>query len=371
VAESGRRGTHVQEPGVSKAGESQALRALELRETGGEGRPGGIEREKSADSEERALQRAREVIRLEGDAVRGLEPRIGAAFLQALRLLQECRGRVVVTGVGKSGAVARKLAATLASTGTPSVFLHPSDSAHGDAGALLRGDVALVISKSGETEELFGLLAAAKRLNLPVIALAGAGSSTLARHAEVVLDVSVEREACPLDLAPTASTMAAMAMGDALAMALLEQRGLGPDDFALLHPGGALGKRLLLRVSDVMVPLSEAGQVNEQDTMREAVMEMSSKRGIVAVLDADRRVRGVVTNGDLMRLMRAERDVFHVPVARVMSREPKLCSTLDLAASVVNRMETFGIISMPVVDPAGAQLVGMVHLHDCMRAGVV
>jgi len=318
-----------------------------------------------------ALERARDVIRAETEAVRRLEGRIGESFERALELLLACRGRVVVTGMGKSGVVARKLAATLASTGTPAVFLHPSDSAHGDAGAVLRGDLVLAVSKSGETDELFPLLSALKRLSLPVIALVGDPGSTLARHADVVLDASVEREACPMDLAPTASTAAAMALGDALAVALLQERGLGPEDFAHLHPGGALGKRLLLRVSDVMVPLAEAGQVEEGSTMREAVMEMSSKRGIVAVLDGDGRVRGVVTNGDLMRLMRTERDVFEVPVARVMSRDPKLCATTDLAATAVSRMETFGIISMPVLSPETGVLAGMVHLHDCMRAGVV
>jgi arabinose-5-phosphate isomerase len=215
------------------------------------------------------------------------------------------------------------------------------------------------------------LLAAVKRLDIPVVALVGTPGSTLARHADAALDVSVEREACPLDLAPTASTAAAMAMGDALAVALLEERGLSPADLARFHPGGALGKRLLLRVADVMVPPERTGKVDERATMREAVLEMSAHRGIVAVLDPRGRVVGVVTNGDLMRLMRLERDVFEVPVARVMSREPKLCAPSDLAAAVVGRMETYGIISMPVVEPQGGPLAGMVHLHDCMRAGVV
>jgi arabinose-5-phosphate isomerase len=318
-----------------------------------------------------ALERAREVVRLEARAVARLEGRIGEPFARALELLLGCRGRVVVTGMGKSGAVARKLAATLSSTGTPAVFLHPSDSAHGDAGVVLRGDLVLAISKSGETDELFPLLSTLKRLDLPIIALVGNPASTLARHAEVVLDVSVEREACPLELAPTASTAAAMAMGDALAVALLEERGLGPEDFARLHPGGALGRRLLLRVEDVMVSLEQAGQVDEAATMREAILEMAARRGIVAVTDGGRRVRGVVTNGDLMRLMRSRRDVFDVPVASVMSREPKVCATGDLAAVAVHRMETFGIVSMPVLAGAGGPLAGMIHLHDCMRAGVV
>jgi arabinose-5-phosphate isomerase len=309
-------------------------------------------------------------VRTEAEAVARLEDRIGEAFARALETLLGCRGRVVVTGMGKSGAVARKLAGTLASTGTPAVFLHPSEGAHGDAGALVRGDVVLAVSKSGETDELFPLLTAVKRLGLPVVALVGNPASTLGRHADVVLDVGVEREACPLDLAPTASTAAAMAMGDALAVALLEERGLGPEDFARLHPGGALGRRLLLRVADVMATGPAAGRMREGETMREAVMEMSAKRGIVAVLDAEDRIRGVVTNGDLMRLMRDRRDVFPVPVSRVMTREPRVCAPEELAAAAVSRMETHGIVSMPVVDGEG-RMLGIVHLHDCMRAGVV
>src|SRR5688572_24889193 len=197
---------------------------------------------------------AREVLRMEAEAVAALADRVDGSFAAACRLVLECPARVVVTGMGKSGAVARKIAGTLAGTGTPAVFLHPSDSAHGDAGALLRGDVVLVVSKSGETDELFPLLSAVKRLDLPVVGLVGNVESTLARHADVVLDASVGREAWPLDLAPTASTAAAMALGDALAVALFEERGLGADDVAQLHPGGALGRRLLLRVADVMVP---------------------------------------------------------------------------------------------------------------------
>jgi arabinose-5-phosphate isomerase len=320
---------------------------------------------------ERALDRARAVIRTEAAAVAELESRLGPAFLRAVQLLRDCPGRVVVTGMGKSGAVARKVAGTLAATGTPAVFLHPSDSAHGDAGAVLRGDVVLAISKSGETDELFPLLAAAERLGLPIVALVGRGGSTLARHADVALDVSVEREACPLDLAPTASTAAAMAMGDALAAALLEERGLGPEDLARFHPGGAMGRRLLLRVADVMVPLAESGTVGTSATLRDTVLEMAAHRGIVAVLDPARHVIGVVTNGDLMRLLRGEGDILSTPVTQAMSRDPKVCSMGDPAAAVVGRMETFGIISMPVLEAPGAGLAGMVHLHDCMRAGVV
>ncbi|MFN2433122.1 MAG: SIS domain-containing protein [Gemmatimonadota bacterium] len=318
-----------------------------------------------------ALERARDVIRTEAGAVARLEGRIGAPFARAVELVLACRGRVVVTGMGKSGVVARKVAATLASTGTPAVFLHPSDSAHGDAGVVLRGDVVLVISKSGETDELFPLLSSLKRLDLPIVALVGNPASTLARHADVALDVSVEREACPLDLAPTSSTAAAMSMGDALAVALFEARGLGPEDLARLHPAGALGRRLLLRVDDVMVPLEQAGRVDEAASMREAIVQMAARRGIVAVLDGEGRVVGVVTNGDLMRLMRAGDDVFGIPVARVMTREPEVCATDELAATAVHRMETRGIISMPAVESSGGRLVGMIHLHDCMRAGVV
>lgn len=316
------------------------------------------------------LARARETLAVEAAAIAALETRLGPTFVQAIEHLYGCRGRAIVTGIGKSGLIGRKIAATLTSTGTPSVFVHPSEGVHGDAGVAMRGDVVLALSKSGETRELLELLGVFKRFDLPVIALVGRPASTLGRHADVMLDCSVDREACPHDLTPTASTTAMLALGDALAMALLTRRGFRPEEFAVFHPGGALGKRLLLTVADVMVVGEECPSVSVDATMREAILEMAHKRGTVPVVDSARRVVGVVTNGDLMRLMEETDRVFELPVNEVMTRDPKVTRRDALAAAAVNQMENFGIVAMPVVDDQ-SRLDGIVHLHDCMRAGVV
>ena len=316
------------------------------------------------------LARARETLAVEAQAIRALETRIGPSFVEAVDRLYACRGRAIVTGMGKSGLVARKIAATLTSTGTPSVYLHPGEGIHGDAGVALKGDVVIALSKSGETDELLQLLGVFKRFDLPIVALVGAPDSTLARRSDVVLDCSVDEEACPHDLTPTASSTAMIAMGDALAMALLTRRDFRPEDFAVFHPGGSLGKRLLLTVADVMLTGDLVPSVPVFATMREAIVEMAHKRGTVPVVDDSGRVVGVVTNGDLMRLMEETGEVFAIPVADVMSKEPKTISADALAATAVNQMENHGIVALPVVD-ADRTLVGIVHLHDCMRAGVV
>lgn len=315
------------------------------------------------------LAAARETLRLEAEAIRALEPRLGPSFAQAVDLLYACRGRAIVTGMGKSGLVGRKIAATLTSTGTPSLFVHPAEGVHGDAGVAMSGDVVIALSKSGETGELIDLLSVFKRFDLPVIAITGQPGSTLARHADVALDGSVDQEACPHDLTPTASTAAMLALGDALAMALLTRRDFRPEEFAAFHPGGALGRRLLLTVSDVMVTGKDCPSVPVSASMREAILEMAHKRGTVPVVDGD-RVVGVVTNGDLMRLMEETDRVFEIPVRDVMTREPRVTRPDALAAAAVNQMENHGIMAMPVVDE-DARLLGIVHLHDCMRAGVV
>jgi arabinose-5-phosphate isomerase len=315
------------------------------------------------------LARARETLAVEADSIRALESRIGPAFAEAVDRLFECRGRAIVTGMGKSGLVGRKIAATLTSTGTPAVYLHPAEGVHGDAGLALKGDVVIALSKSGETGELLQLMGVFKRFDLPVIALVGAPRSTLARRADVVLDCSIAEEACPHDLTPTASSTAMLAMGDALAMALLTRRDFRPEDFAVFHPGGSLGKRLLLTVADVMVTGDGVPSVPQDATMREAIVEMAHKRGTVPVVNAG-KVVGVVTNGDLMRLMEETDSVFSIPVERVMSRAPKTIVAHALAATAVNQMENHGIVALPVVDDEG-HLEGIVHLHDCMRAGVV
>ncbi len=315
------------------------------------------------------LARARETLRVEAEAIAALESRIGPSFVEAVDHFYACRGRAIVTGMGKSGLVGRKIAATLTSTGTPAVFLHPAEGIHGDAGMAMRGDVVLALSKSGETPELIELLSVFKRFDLPVMAMVGRGDSLLARHADVVLDVSVAQEACPHDLTPTASTAAMLALGDALAMALLTRRAFQPEEFAIFHPGGALGKRLLLKVGDVMVTGEDCPRVLLGATMREAVAEMANKRGTVPVVDDDSRVVGVVTNGDLMRLMRETDHVFPLPVRDVMTKDPKVTHADALAAAAINQMENHGIVALPVVDD-GHRLLGIVHLHDCLRAGV-
>lgn len=315
-----------------------------------------------------AVERGRRVLRMEREALEDVERNLGASFNAALDLLMACNGRVIVAGVGKSGLIGRKIAATLTSTGTPATFLHPVESVHGDLGLVGPADVAILISKSGETEEIFPLLEQLKRLGVRIIAIAGARESTLARHADVVLDTWVREEACPHDLAPTTSTTAALAMGDALAVTLLEHKGFRREDFARLHPGGSLGKRLLTRVCDVMVtdklPVLEQGAL-----MRDAVMMLAERRGTVAIVNDAGQVMGVVTAGDLTRLMEREDDVFAVPVERVMNRQPKTARADELGSAVVYRMEKFGIMAMPVLN-GDERMVGMVHLHDLMRAGI-
>jgi len=316
------------------------------------------------------LARARQTLAVESAAIAALETRLGPSFVDAVETLHACRGRAIVTGIGKSGLVGRKIAATLTSTGTPSIFVHPAEGVHGDSGVAMGGDVVIALSKSGETSELFDLLSVFKRFDLPLIALVGCPDSTLGRHADAVLDCSVDQEACPHDLTPTASTTAMIAFGDALAMALLTRRDFRPEEFAQFHPGGGLGKRLLLTVGDVMTVGDECPSVPTSATMREAILEMAHKRGTVPVVDDARRVVGVVTNGDLMRLMEKTDQVFAIPVEDVMTRSPQITRTDALAAAAVNQMENFGIVAMPVVDDK-QRLVGIVHLHDCMRAGVV
>ena len=320
-----------------------------------------------ADGPAGALERGRQVLEQEADALAALARRLDHRFGAAVELLLACHGRIVVSGIGKSGLIARKIAATLTSTGSPATFLHAVDSMHGDLGIVGRDDAAILVSKSGETDELFGLVGFLKRLEVPLIAITGALDSTLARQADVTLDASVSAEACPLDLAPTTSTTVALAVGDALAVALFEAKGFKAEDFARLHPGGSLGRRLLLLVRDVMV--TERLPALESDAaMRECVVMLAERRGTVAVVGPQGVVVGVVTAGDLTRLMEKRTDFLDVPVRDVMTRSPKLTRPGELASSAVNTLEKHGIMAMPVVDDGG-HLVGVVHLHDLMRAG--
>ncbi|HUO52980.1 MAG TPA: KpsF/GutQ family sugar-phosphate isomerase [Gemmatimonadaceae bacterium] len=314
------------------------------------------------------IERGRRVLRLEREALAEVERRLGGEFAKAVELIAASDGRVIVSGVGKSGIIGRKIAATLTSTGTPATFLHPVEGLHGDLGIVGPADVVILLSKSGETQELFPLIEQLKRLGVHLIAISGDRDSQLARQADAVLDTWVAEEACPHDLAPTTSTTAALAMGDALAVALLERKGFKREDFARLHPGGSLGRRLLTRVHDLMVT-DKLPTVGRDATMREAVVMLAERRGTVAVVDGGGRVLGVVTAGDLTRLMEREADFLAVPVAKVMNASPKTIAADELASAAVHRMEQHGIMALPVLD-ADRRLVGMVHLHDLMRAGV-
>jgi len=313
------------------------------------------------------VERGRRVIEMEEQALAETAARVGEEFARAVDLIATAKGRVIVAGIGKSGLIGRKIAATLTSTGTPATFLHPTESVHGDLGIVGTNDVAILISKSGETEELLPLLEQLKRLGVGVVAIAGEIDSTLARASDVALDASVREEACPHDLAPTTSTTVTLALGDALAVALLEVKGFRREDFARLHPGGSLGRKLLTKVSDVMLttklPILPPGA-----TMREAVVLLAERRGIVMVAGPDGKMLGLLTTGDLTRLMEREQDIFPVRVDAVMVRGGKVARADELGSAVVFRMEQHGIMAMPVLAADGA-IVGVVHLHDLMRAG--
>ncbi len=313
------------------------------------------------------IQVGSRVLELEATEVSAAAKRLNDSFARAVRLLAAAKGRVIVSGVGKSGLIARKIAATLTSTGTAASYLHPVDSLHGDLGIVGKDDIAIVLSKSGASEDLFGLLGSLQRLGVPIIAITGEADSALARVASVTLDASVTEEACPHDLAPTASTTVALALGDALAVALLREKGISRDKFAELHPGGSLGRRLLLRVRDVMLP---PGRVLRPDaTMREAVVSLAHDRGL-AMVSEDGHLAGVLTTGDLTRLAERDPRFFERRVDEVMTRTPKTTSPDDLAGAAVGVMQNRGIMVLPVVDNGGG-IVGVVHLHDLMRAGAV
>jgi len=320
---------------------------------------------------EALIAAARRALAIETRALETLRERVDAAFVAACRLCLDCTGRVVVTGMGKSGHVARKIAATLASTGTPAFFLHPAEASHGDIGMITRQDVLLALSNSGETPEILMLLPHLARLGVPLVAMTGNRSSSLARNATVHLDVSVPEEACPLNLAPTASTTAALAMGDALAVALLDARGFTAEDFARSHPGGSLGRRLLLHVEDVMHRGAEMPQVGPATPLAQGLVEMSRKGlGMAVVVDEESRVLGVFTDGDLRRALDARIDVHAATMQDVMTRRCRSIRPRELAAEAVHVMETHRITALPVVDAAG-RLVGALNVHDLLRAGVV
>ncbi|QDH69342.1 KpsF/GutQ family sugar-phosphate isomerase [Marilutibacter alkalisoli] len=314
----------------------------------------------------------RRVFEIEGQALAAVGARVGAEFAAACRLVLEARGRVVCTGMGKSGHVARKIAATLASTGTPAFFVHPGEAGHGDLGMVTDADVVLALSNSGESDEVLMLLPVLKRQGNPLIAMTGRPGSTLAREADVHLDVTVPAEACPLDLAPTSSTTAALAMGDALAVALLEARGFTTDDFARSHPAGSLGRRLLLHITDVMHSGSDVPRIGPDATVSEALVEMSRKRlGMTAIVDDAGRLLGLYTDGDLRRsLDDAAVDLRSTRIGEVMTRSPKTIGADALAVEAARMMETHKIGGLLVID-ADHRVVGALNIHDLLRARVV
>lgn len=322
-------------------------------------------------TDEQLLASARRALAIEARAVEGLTPRLGSAFAHACRICLDCQGRVVVTGMGKSGHVAGKIAATLASTGTPAFFLHPAEAGHGDLGMITRTDAVLALSNSGETPELVLLLPHLKRLSVPLIVLTGRGDSTLGRAASVTLDVAVAEEACPLNLAPTASTTATLAMGDALAVAVLEARGFTAQDFARSHPGGALGRKLLLHVEDLMRTGAAIPRVGAEAPLSEGLLEMSRKGlGMTVIVDAADQILGVFTDGDLRRTLDKQIDVHRTAMRSVMTVQGKTIGPRELAAAAVHLMEIHRITALPVADDRG-RLVGALNVHDLLRAGVV
>jgi len=312
----------------------------------------------------------RQVIKAEALALNELADRLNGNFDQAVDVLLKVKRKVIVTGVGKSGLIGQKIAATLTSTGAPAFFLHPTDALHGDLGLVRKGDAAIIISKSGETDELYELLSVLKRVGVKIIALLGKLDSPLAGLSDVVLDVSVKEEACPHDLVPTSSTTAALAMGDALAVALLDQRNFSPEDFACFHPGGGLGKRLLLKVSDLMLTGKDVPIVASGSGMKEALIEMTAKRGVTSVVDEKGRLLGIITDGDLKRLLAKTNDIFSLKVDEVIGKNPKTVDQERLAVKAAKMMEDHRVTSLLVVDKE-KKPVGIIHLHDIMQAGVL
>ncbi len=317
-----------------------------------------------------AIEEGKKVIRIQAKSVAALENRIDANFARATDLILACKGRVIVTGVGKSGIIARKIVATMNSTGTPAMFMHPSDAVHGDLGMVRKDDVVICISKSGNTSEISSLIPMFKRLGVPIVSLLGTMRSPLAQESTVVLDASVEEEACPHDLAPTSSTTVTLVLGDALAIALLSKRQFTKEDFALYHPGGMLGKRLLLKVDELMVRDEAVPRVSPDVPLRDAIVEMTSKRlGCTCVINHDGSLAGLITDGDLRRLLQKTTDISTIKAEDVMVRKPKTITEGMLAVLALQEMESYNITQIIVVEESGLP-VGVVHLHDLVKAGL-
>jgi arabinose-5-phosphate isomerase len=317
-----------------------------------------------------AIEKGKEIVRIEAGAVAALESRIDENFAAAVDLIYHAKGRVVITGMGKSGIIARKIAATMSSTGTPAAFMHPSDAVHGDLGMVTPDDVVIFISKSGDTADLWQLLLSIHQLGVKIIALTGNVNSLLSKQCDIILDVSVKEEACPYDLAPTSSTTAALVMGDALAITLLQKRNFTQEDFALFHPGGNLGKRLLLKVEMMMITGPRVPVVNENVSLSDAIIEISSKRlGATCVVDNTGRLCGILTDGDLRRLLQRTTDIKNLTLRQVMTTNPKTIDKNMLAVQALKAMETFKITQLIVVDESHHP-IGVLHLHDLVEAGL-
>ena len=313
---------------------------------------------------------AKGVIRIEADAVAALMNKINSSFQQAVDIIFNCKGRVIITGMGKSGIIARKIVATLNSTGTPAIFLHPSDAVHGDLGMVRKDDVVICISKSGDTKEINLLLPMFKRIGVPIISMVGKAKSYLAEHSNMILDISVKEEACPHNLTPTTSTTVTLALGDALAVTLLEKKNFTADDFALFHPGGNLGKRLLLKVEEFAIAGPQIPKVSLAASLKDAILEISAKRlGATCVMNDDGTLAGIITDGDLRRLLQKTTDVTGLTAEEAMTRNPKTIRKGTLASAALQEMENYSITQLVVLDNE-KRPVGIVHLHDLVRAGL-
>lgn len=317
------------------------------------------------------IENAKKVLEIEGKAIESLIDNIGDDFKNAVESILNSKGKVVVTGMGKSGIICKKIASTLASTGTPAIFLHPAEAAHGDLGMIVRDDVVIAISNSGESEELINILPVIKRMGIKLICITGNGASTLAKFGDIVLKVSITKEACPLGLAPTASTTATLALGDALAISLLQERGFNEEDFASIHPGGSLGRMLLLTVEDLMHTGGDIPLVNEETSVKDALFEITSKRmGTTGVIDKDGRLTGIVTDGDLRRALEKDSDILSKRACDIMTKNPKVITKDSLAGKALNEMEKYSITTLFVLCE-DRKVDGIVHIHDMLKKGVV
>jgi arabinose-5-phosphate isomerase len=321
---------------------------------------------------EEIILKGREVIRIEAEAITSLIERVDESFAKAVETIYECQGRVVLTGMGKSGLIARKIVATLNSTGTAAIYLHPTDALHGDLGMVRKDDVVILISKSGDTEEISNLLPLLKRIKVKIIAMSGKRDSKLAKSSDIFLDISVREEACPYDLAPTSSTTVTLVMGDALSVALLQKRGFTAEDFAYLHPGGSLGKRLSLEIREIMITGEKIPVVMEDQTIKNVIYEITSKRlGTTCVVNCEGELTGIITDGDLRRLLEKNLDIKDVKAADVMTRNPKTIKPNLLASFALQLMENHKITSIVIIDDdENPRPVGIIHLHDLINLGL-